>query len=311
MSTVQQKLKKLFHEAKETLKREKEETISSVRFIGQLDKDNAAVNLGFANIDKFIAALGISRKKYYTRVYADRILSRFPELLQIWRNGETHLSCIALLHSKITEANSEKILQEIKGKTKQELEFFLSTIDFNGETIEREKTIEVLMTFTEAEIEKIERAKDVLAASGHNPSNKEAFMCGIDDLLSRRDPLQKAERAQKRAIKKEKSKKTKLTSKSISPGKQGEQKKIKRKDPRFIAAVVKHATWIRDKGKCTYKNAGGESCGQTKMLEFEHLIPVCRGGTGSIENITLRCRFHNQHEARRLIGEKYFPQPKG
>ncbi len=373
MTPIQEAILKIFNEAKKVLQNEKEETIRSVQLIGQLDRDNAVVNLGILNMDKFIAALGISRKKYYTRVYADRIIRQYPELLKMWRDGDTNLSCIALLHPKITEANSEKVLTAMKGKSKKDLEFFLSTVDFSGESIPREETIETRITFTRSEFEKIERAKDVLAAAGHTPDTKEAILKAFDDLLSKRDPMLKAERAKQRKTRKMEKKSAGNDNEPVPPGRQSEEKRMdkptisfddsvspgtqpfgmkvkdtietcepvketcpinKRKggvknlnggidnsispgtwtlinpkpivDLRFISASVRHQVWIRDKGRCTYASNLGESCGQTRMLELEHIIPVCRGGEGSLENITLRCRFHNQQEGRRLIGSKYF-----
>ena len=39
-------------------------------------------------------------------------------------------------------------------------------------------------------------------------------------------------------------------------------------------------------------------CAETGFLEFHHVIPFAAGGTATVDNLELRCRAHNAHEAR-------------
>ena len=41
------------------------------------------------------------------------------------------------------------------------------------------------------------------------------------------------------------------------------------------------------------------------MLELDHVIPVARGGAGTLRNLRLRCRAHNQYEAERVYGAAF------
>lgn len=41
------------------------------------------------------------------------------------------------------------------------------------------------------------------------------------------------------------------------------------------------------------------------MLEYDHKIPVCRGGQNTAENLRLVCRRHNQEAAREELGEGF------
>jgi hypothetical protein len=66
---------------------------------------------------------------------------------------------------------------------------------------------------------------------------------------------------------------------------------------RHIPASIRRAVWARDEGRCAFVGARGR-CTEAGRLEFHHVIPFADGGPTSIENLALRCRAHNAHEAR-------------
>ena len=71
---------------------------------------------------------------------------------------------------------------------------------------------------------------------------------------------------------------------------------------RYIPNEVKRVVWERDGGQCAFVSAGGQRCSETSYLEFHHLIPFALGGPATVANIALRCRRHNQYEARLVFG---------
>jgi hypothetical protein len=74
---------------------------------------------------------------------------------------------------------------------------------------------------------------------------------------------------------------------------------------RHIPAAIRRAVVRRDAGRCRYVSSGGVQCGAAEFLEFHHLDPWARTGRHSVDGIALRCRAHNQHEARRVFGEEH------
>jgi hypothetical protein len=46
---------------------------------------------------------------------------------------------------------------------------------------------------------------------------------------------------------------------------------------------VRLAVWARDEGRCVM-------CSSTADLQFDHIIPVAKGGANTVENIQLLCR---------------------
>jgi len=45
-------------------------------------------------------------------------------------------------------------------------------------------------------------------------------------------------------------------------------------------------------------------CRERSFLEFHHVRPYAKGGPASADNISLRCRRHNQYEAELVFGSR-------
>lgn len=75
---------------------------------------------------------------------------------------------------------------------------------------------------------------------------------------------------------------------------------------RHIPAAVKRQVWTRDEGRCAFVGTAGR-CTETAFLEFHHRIPFAEGGEAMTANIELRCKAHNNHEARQWFGAEAVP----
>jgi hypothetical protein len=80
--------------------------------------------------------------------------------------------------------------------------------------------------------------------------------------------------------------------------------------PRRIPAAVKRAVRARDGGRCTYVGDNGRRCPEHSRLEYEHVIPVARGGGSTVGNIRLLCRAHNQLLAERSFGAEFMAEKR-
>jgi hypothetical protein len=45
-------------------------------------------------------------------------------------------------------------------------------------------------------------------------------------------------------------------------------------------------------------------------MEYDHVIPVARGGGSTVAKVRLRCRAHNQHEADRVLGRGFMDEKR-
>ncbi|MFG1792128.1 TerD family protein [Nocardia sp. NPDC049149] len=65
------------------------------------------------------------------------------------------------------------------------------------------------------------------------------------------------------------------------------------RDTRSIPQEVKAEVWQRDGGKCV-------ECGDSHYLEFDHIIPLSRGGATSATNLQILCRACNRAKGARI-----------
>jgi 5-methylcytosine-specific restriction endonuclease McrA len=74
---------------------------------------------------------------------------------------------------------------------------------------------------------------------------------------------------------------------------------------RYVPALVRRTVRERDGDQCTYVAQNGHRCQERRFLEFDHVEPVARGGKSTVENLRLRCRAHNAHEAEQTYGDGF------
>ncbi|MFP4526019.1 MAG: HNH endonuclease [Bacteroidales bacterium] len=60
-----------------------------------------------------------------------------------------------------------------------------------------------------------------------------------------------------------------------------------------ITETVRHEIWRRDKGRCV-------KCGSQINLEFDHIIPVSKGGANTARNIQLLCEKCNRSKSDKI-----------
>jgi hypothetical protein len=70
---------------------------------------------------------------------------------------------------------------------------------------------------------------------------------------------------------------------------------------RAIPAHVLRAVHRRDGERCSHVE-DGVRCGSTQKLEFDHIVPVARGGASTLRNLRLVCRAHNRAAAEAVFG---------
>jgi len=73
---------------------------------------------------------------------------------------------------------------------------------------------------------------------------------------------------------------------------------------RHTASHIKRSAWQNDGGQCAFVSKDGRRCTERAFLEFHHIRAYALGGPTTVENISLRCRRHNQYEAELVFGPR-------
>ncbi len=60
-----------------------------------------------------------------------------------------------------------------------------------------------------------------------------------------------------------------------------------------IPESVRNEVWRRDQGKCV-------DCGSQKNLEFDHIIPISKGGSSTARNLQLLCETCNRKKSNKI-----------
>ena len=74
---------------------------------------------------------------------------------------------------------------------------------------------------------------------------------------------------------------------------------------RYVPQAVRRAVAERDELRCSFVGDDGERCPARRFLELQHYIAHARGGQQSVENLSLFCRAHNQHDALLQFGARH------
>lgn len=235
--------------------------------------------------------LGLSKGQANKRKQALKTIEIAPETIPMLKNGETHVSNLALLASKITCKNKDKILEVLPTMSRGKLALFLQTIDQDGNPTSVEPRIEVTIRCTEEMIEKLDRLQGLLVQSQGAANKDKVVDRALDALLDKIDPIKKQERKERRA---QKAPTQKRRPHKNNPG----DKSSKRKFSAHVISEVRK----RDGFQCSYIGSSGVRCGEKSVLQSDHKVPWSKGGKSDLMNARTLCFAHNRVEAERLLG---------
>jgi 5-methylcytosine-specific restriction endonuclease McrA len=182
-----------------------------------------------------------------------------------------------------------------------------------------ERKFQVQFLASERFMKKFEKAKALLSNKNRSLSCEAVLEAALDEFLKDHDPDERNKRREerktrarasdsppKRPIDRADHPSEPATAASARRGSMASPRndtRTREEGPtRYIPAATRDAVFTRDKGRCTYVGSSGERCEATRNLEFDHIVPVARGGANVIGNLRLLCERHNKLEAERILG---------
>jgi hypothetical protein len=264
-----------------------------VAHLAELEGRELHLRRGYSSLFVYCRdALALSEHDAYRLVGAARAARRFPVVLEMLAEGSLNLTTLRLLAPCLTADNHREVLAAARGKRRAQVEelvaMFLPQPDVPpamqyllspGAAPLSPGRYKVQLTVAADTVEKLRLAQDMLRHA--LPSGDEAAILerALSALLT---DLARTKFA--------------ATDRPRAP------RDAAAAGSRHVPAEVKRAVWVRDLGRCAFTGTEGRRCGERGFLEFHHVRPFAAGGEPTVANIELRCRRHNDYEARTYCG---------
>lgn len=308
---------------------ERHATVTLLRALTEIDRRRLYLGEGYSSMFTYCTQeLHLSEGGAYNRIEACRAARRYPVIFDLLESSALTLTAVRLLAPHLTDENHRAVLESARQKSKRDVEELVVALapkpdaptivrrltatparascpsptpgpmldtpaTCNASTTEGDTRVgaaatrtpegrlsplapdryRLQVTLTGGTHEKFRRAQALLRHAVHTGDAAEILDRALSLLVEHLERQRFAETSRPRA--------------SMPPASRS----------RHISAAVRRHVWQRDGGRCAFVGSKGR-CSETTFLEFHHMHPYALGGHATADNIALRCRAHNIHEAR-------------
>jgi hypothetical protein len=284
-----------------------------------MDARRLYLGQGFSSLFTYCTqVLRLSEHAAYGRIEAARAARRFPALLDSLADGSITLTTACLLSPHLTVENHLEVLASARCKSKREVELIVAGLRPRPPV---ETTVRKLPTPRVPEASRLNLdSADASASPARSVPSRRSIVAplapetyriqftmsrGMHDRLRRaqdllRHTIPSAEPAAifDRALALLLADLEK--SRCAATARPGHARAVGA-GSRHVPAAVRREVWKRDEGRCAFVGANGR-CTERGFLECHHVVPFAAGGPTTTDNLELRCRAHNQHEADLFFG---------
>jgi 5-methylcytosine-specific restriction endonuclease McrA len=280
----------LVERVKDLARCERRASATLIRYLIEFDARELYLREGCSSLYTYCTqVLHLSEASAYNRIEAARAARRHPQILEMLETGDLTLTAVRLLAPHLTVENRVDLLMAARHKSKFEIqELIASTVpgaacsthcDAILVTPLASDSCRLHVTLSRETYDKLLHAQRLLRHTHPNGDVgailDRALTLLIDDVERRR------------------------FARVASPRPTVDDRAA---SGRHIPAAVRRDVWQRDEGRCAFVGREGR-CRETVFLEFHHLVAYAAGGAATSDNIQLRCRAHNQYEARLFFGD--------
>jgi hypothetical protein len=321
--------------------REREATAELIAHLAALEvRPSLYAAQGYGSLFAYCTqALRLSEDATCSRTAAARACRRFPVILDLLASGELSLTAVRMLSPTLTSDNHVAVLTRARGCSRREVEAIVAELAPQPDvapSIRKLPTPVVAPPAAAASEPVVPHGSPVMSGPAAPaptiplPSSprpvieatspdryRVQFTFGkeshdklrrLQELLRREipsgDPAAIVDRALTLLLERVEKQKRGALGKPAATAKTARGRSIRSgtDNSRNIPAEVQRGASERDGDQCAFVSKDGHRCSERTFLEFHHIRPYALGGTATIDNISLRCRRHNQYEAELVFG---------
>ncbi len=322
----------LVRDLKSLVARDRATTAALLAHLGEVDARRLYLGAAYPSMFAYcMGELGFSEDVAFKRIRAARAARQFPEILAAIGDGRLTIAAVVLLHPHLRPENASELLHACDGKSKAQVECLLAqrvpqpelvlpsapipssvapagwtapthsseppvapgplSLSTTKHAISKPRAVgpdryTLKLSLTQALHDKLRYAQELLSHQVPSGDTSKILELALDALIAQTEKRRFA-----------------ATDKPRAPRATGNS------NTRHVPAEVRRQVWKRDGGQCTYRSETGRRC-PSRSVEFDHAVEFARGGRGTIENIRLRCRAHNQFTAERTFGAGFMQRKR-
>ena len=310
--------------------RERQATADLIAALAELDGRRLYLGAGCSSLFTYCTqVLHLSEHAAYGRIEAARLARRIPGVIGRLAEGSLTLTAVCLLGPVLTAANAAELLEAARHKSKREVEHLVAQarpLPAVAATVRKlPQPVSVTSTVPTETLPLDPGPVFAAPAPGPVPSTAPISMrpatvrplapeaykvqftlsaTGYQTLRRAQDLLRHCipngdvsavmERALTLLVED-------LEEKKLAAADRPRVSRPAASSSRRIPAAVRREVWRRDGRQCAFVGTHGR-CSERGFLELHHVVPFADGGQASVDNVQLRCRAHNQHEAALWFG---------
>lgn len=324
----------------ELAQRERRTTVDLIAHLAEMDERRLHLTEGCSSLFTYCTeVLHFSEHAAYNRIECARAARRFPLVFERLADGSVHLTAVRLLSPHLTPDNHAKLLDGARHMGRRGIEAMISLIrplpdvpsvvrrlPTRGEpaatsqiglgegpvrTSDHQTVIvdgPVRATASRPSIVAPlapERYRVQFTADQEMHEDLKAATEMLRHQVPNGDPAIVLKLALRVLVRELQRKKFAATTRPRRSAETIDCPSVSRDNPdrtsRHIPAAVRREVARRDDNRCAFRSRDGRRCAARGQLEFHHIQPFSLGGRATRDDISLRCRAHNAHEARRAL----------
>ena len=321
--------------------RERETIAELVAHLAALDeRPSLYAAKGYSSLFAYCReALRLSEDATCNRIDVARACRKFPEILDRLASGELNLTTVRVLADHLTPENCPDVLARAAGKRRREVDVLVAELAPQPDAPTLIRRLPMPEASPAADGRPSPRARPPVATPTSpvtppsprpvlQPTAPERYrvqftvgqethdkLRRLQDLLRREipsgDPATIVDRALTLLLEKVERAKCGAAAKprpaAAAPATRSETGRPVTKPSRHVPRAVVREIDRRDGRQCAFVSKDGHRCSERVFLEKHHVITYAEGGRATVDNMSLRCRRHNQYEAERVFGPRTPP----